>query len=68
MRIFFSNENGEIDGKNSVALDIISDKFVIAIRTNGLDIKSRITNEILEGCHIDLDFSGEGIKIEEKKC
>lgn len=66
MKTFFNNEKGEIEERNSIALDVISDKFIVSIRTTGLEIRSRITNEILENCKIDLDFSGEGIKVEKK--
>jgi hypothetical protein len=67
MRIFFNNKNNEIEEKNSNAIDIITNKFTIAVRISGLEVRSRITNEILENCKIDLDFCGDGIKIEEKK-
>ena len=70
MRVFFwdlNKDKNNVDEKISDSLDIITNKFVIAIRTNGLEVRSRITNEVLENCKIDLDFCGDGIKIEEKK-
>lgn len=58
MRVFFTQKNTEVQEKEEVnALDIVTEKFVVSIRINGFEIKSRTENTTQNG-KIDLDLGG----------